>query len=418
MDKKVIINQIWPDWKIKKILESSSYEKIYKASKEQYNITHQSAIKVIQIPESNTEFEMIKDNHDMSNDYNAKSATTTTKRAKSKTILAIVIALALATSTTACYQKTNNKATRSENTVTEIKKIQEKPENTPKAKTKEQIQDSSITKIKEQVIYNENDLIITINDCELDLRKDYIEIPINFTNNSSKNYAIESDTIIINGLYFNEALIAPKDHDDKYTNAGKTIKYSLSINKTMLKTIGIKKIGDITTNINIYSLNKIADEEFSYDYNIDNINIKTSLSSQVEHRYDTSGIIIFDDKEIKIIAKPFSNMIYWGAPIVAFYIENNSDKDIDFLSKEHSVVLDNTSFKDLSFYCQTKAHSKNFASMYFYTFTEDDIENLDMLKDDIKNLDKLKNIKLTLETLDKNQEPIPELGDINIDIEL
>nr|MCR5796728.1 hypothetical protein [Eubacterium sp.] len=168
--------------------------------------------------------------------------------------------------------------------------------------------------IDEQVIYNENDIVITatgIEDSWLGT-----ELKLLIENNSSESITVQARNANVNG-YMVETMMSAD------VAAGKKANDSLTFETSGLKECGIENIATMEFYFHIFD-SETWDE--IVDTNV--IKLDTSIADGYVQNYDDSGDILLDNNGIKIIGKGLSSDSSFFGPGVVLYIENNSDKDV------------------------------------------------------------------------------------------
>lgn len=97
------------------------------------------------------------------------------------------------------------------------------------------------------------------------------------------------------------------------------------------------------------------------------IEIKTSIGVSYTQEFDTSGEVLYDEKDIKIIAKGIEQDSIWGPELVLF-IENNSSDIITIQTRNTSI---NGFMVDPTFSPEIVPGKKEISSM---TFMSSDLE--------------------------------------------
>lgn len=211
------------------------------------------------------------------------------------------------------------------------------------------------TTIKEQVLYNENNIKITAS--ELDINGDMgPEIKLLVENNTSYNLNIFSKNVSVNDFLSN--------FDNSITvSAGEKTDGAIVLKSDILAEAQITTIQKIEF---YFSITDSA--TFSELYASDVITIETSADASFVQKFDDSGTLVHDQKDVRIVAKGVDTQnSIWGMD-VDFYIENNSDQDFILEAKD---VLVNGKKIDHYFSPDPVAGKKMFGIM---SFKEEDLK--------------------------------------------
>lgn len=176
--------------------------------------------------------------------------------------------------------------------------------------------------IEESIIYNEGGIVITVKGFD----KNSIfgpQIKLLVENNSDKNIAVQTRKSSINGymasfLFSCEVAVGKKSND------------TLTIQSSELKDCGITTITDIEFSLHIFcsdDWNTIADSDM--------IHLQTSAASSYVQQYDDSGITMYDENGIKVIAKGIVDKAL--GPALMLYVENNTEHPIAVQSRDTSI---------------------------------------------------------------------------------
>lgn len=175
--------------------------------------------------------------------------------------------------------------------------------------TKE-VDDSDIVEIEEQVIYDENDVKITVTGFDQDQYDVWLSVLLE--NNSGENIEVQTRNETVNSymssFIFSSEVAANKKSKDK-----------IIIDTTYFERCGIEKVKDIE-----FSL-LILNDNFDTIAESEPIHIERHLAEPYEQEYDDSGEVLLDENNIKIVAKDLQTDDY-GRLCQYLYIENNSEK--------------------------------------------------------------------------------------------
>ncbi len=170
--------------------------------------------------------------------------------------------------------------------------------------------------VEKQVIYDENNVKVTVNAGEIEEGLSNVEIPITIENKSNKSVKVNAKQLRINGVtiwhFYTSFGGCIVDANSTSTNA----KFGISPN--ILKISKIKEVGDIEFDLDI----KFSGEDPIIK---ENVKIVTSLSGKVKQEFKASGKTIYDQDGIKLLAKETLDSSAHG-PMLILYFVNNSDK--------------------------------------------------------------------------------------------
>lgn len=176
--------------------------------------------------------------------------------------------------------------------------------------------------IDESVIYDEGGIVITVKGFD----KESIfgpQIKLLVENNSDKNVTVQTQNSSINGYMI--PFIFSCD-----VAAGKKSNDSLTVQSGEMKDSGITTIADIE-----FSLHIFCSDDWETITNSEMIHLQTSAASSYVQQYDDSGFTMYDDNNLKVIAKGIVDKAL--GPALMLYVENNSEQPIAVQSKDTSV---------------------------------------------------------------------------------
>ena len=142
-------------------------------------------------------------------------------------------------------------------------------------------------------------------------------------NNSGGDITVQCRNSSVNG-YMIDTIMSENVSNGKKANA------SITFKKGDLDTCNISTIADIEFNFTAFS----SDTDERYLENT-KINLKTSAASSYEYKFDDSGDLIYDENNIRIIAKGIASKNLRTCIVV--YIENNTDTDWTVQVRDTSV---------------------------------------------------------------------------------
>lgn len=246
-------------------------------------------------------------------------------------------------------------------------------------------------KVEEQVIYDKNDIKVTVTGYKTDgFFGDALQLMIE--NNSSKNIGMSTgDSVAINGIMIGD-LFAIDVASGKKTNE------ELTFLSTDLKAAGIETIKDIEFKLHIYD-----NESYDTIDDSDLITVTTNADKDFKQKIDESGTLAVDEKGVKIFVKKVdSEDSFWGADIYLL-VENNTGKNISVYVEDVSV----NGFMAEPIYASTIRKDK--VAFDSITFLDTDLEE--------QGITKIENIELSFKVVDdKSYSTILKTEPVKIDI--
>lgn len=235
-----------------------------------------------------------------------------------KRFFVIILTLVLVFSLSACFGPKNDTNDKAPGDVTDKNK-----DDADNEKDKSKTEDKEVT-IKEQVIYEGNDIVVTVKGFSTESIFGP-EVKVLIENNSVNNITVQTRKSSVNGLMAETMFSAE-------VAAGKKANDAITFVSSGLKAAGITTIKDIEFSLHIYeteSMDTIVDT--------DSIKLKTSADESFVQKFDDSGSIVYDADGIKVVVKEMnSSESFWGSDIY-FFIDNNSAKDITVQARDVSV---------------------------------------------------------------------------------
>jgi len=219
-------------------------------------------------------------------------------------------------------EKTTKTAEKTTNTDDEASSAEDTQASDTAVKEKEP--ETTDATIKEQVLVDEKDIVITATGLDLD---GWLgpELKLKIENNSDTDVTIQTRAASVNG-YMVESMMSPD------VAAGKKANDSVSFSNTGLEAAGITNIADIEFFFHIFTTD--GWEEF---LDTDLVQVKTSLADNFEYTYDDSGKELYNEKDIRIVAKGISDDDSWFGPGLILFIENSRDKAFTVQARDVSV---------------------------------------------------------------------------------
>lgn len=238
-----------------------------------------------------------------------------------KRLFVIILASVLVLSLPACFRPSNDTNDKAPSNITDKNKDNA---DTEKEKNKTEDKDIKDITIKEQVIYQGNDIVVTVKGFNTESIFGP-EVKVLIENNSAKNITVQTRKSSVNGLMAETMFSAE-------VAAGKKVNDAITFMASELKAAGITTIKDIEFSLHIFeteSMDNIVDTDL--------IKLKTSVDDSFVQKFDDSGFTAYNADGIKVVVKEMnSSESFWGSDIY-FYIENNTAKDITVQARDVSV---------------------------------------------------------------------------------
>lgn len=177
--------------------------------------------------------------------------------------------------------------------------------------------------IEETVLVDESGVKITAKKLETDGFMGP-QLKLLIENNSGKNLTVQARNESVNG-YMITSLISADVADGKKANE------SMTFSGSELEMCGITTIADIEFSFHIFTT-----EDWETYLDTAPISIKTSAAATYEYKFDDSGEVAYEGKDVKVVVKGLSEDTLLG-PSVVVYIENNSNKNVTVQTRDVSV---------------------------------------------------------------------------------
>lgn len=215
--------------------------------------------------------------------------------------------------------------------------------------------------IKEQVLYNKNNVKITAKSIDLDAFAGP-SIKVLIENDSDKNITVQISSAAVNDFMistiFSSDVVAGKKSNDEVT-----------LLSSDLEAAGISTIKDIELIFNIFNTESLDTIDISGI-----THIQTTADPDYVQPVNDSGFVALDKNNVKVVVKKLDDTTsFWGADLYV-YVENNSNKDITIQVRKVSL---NGFMMNPLFSCQLLPGKKAISSI---TFMEDDLKNNDITK--------------------------------------
>jgi len=180
---------------------------------------------------------------------------------------------------------------------------------------------------------------------------------VQIENNTSKNVTVQLRDSSVNGVMADTIFSSD-------VAAGMKANEEITVVQSDLDIAGIEVIKDFEFKFHVFDAQTL-DTVFDSDI----IRITTSADPSYVQEYNSSGIVILDEKGIKVtVQKMSSEDSFWGADVYVF-IENNTEGDITVQGRDVSV---NGFMIDPMFSSDVAAGKKAYDTI---TFLESDLED-------------------------------------------
>lgn len=220
-------------------------------------------------------------------------------------------------------------------------------------------EDTAVT-LDETVIYNENDIKITVTG----LNENGLlgpELNLLIENNSAQNIIVQPDYCLVNGymmhgLMSSDVAVGKKNND------------TLDFSRSTLNECGIDQITDIRLKFTISDGNS-----WMTLYKTDEINLQTSAVGTYTQTYNDSGEVIYDTNGIKVVAKSAGDEFLGKG--VTFYLENNTDQHIVVNGENISVngyMMTDLFYSDLA----PRSHAVDTLTLFDSELTDNSIDTI------------------------------------------
>ena len=180
----------------------------------------------------------------------------------------------------------------------------------------------SIT-VKENIIFNENDIQVTLKSIEYDAIWGY-SLKVNIVNNSTQNITINTENSCVNGFKISTYLGCD-------VAAGKKANDTITFDDSSLALAQIKVIHTIEFVLNIYDSDSYEDICKSGTIKI------TTNTTAVNPEFDNSGVTILDDENARIVIQKLTEKDSWDDYNLIVYFENKGKRELYFDLEDISV---------------------------------------------------------------------------------
>lgn len=203
------------------------------------------------------------------------------------------------------------------------------------------------------------------------------EITFTVSNDSDKNIVVTTRSLSVNGYMLTMSSL--------YTEvaAGKKANDSLTLMESELEQAGIETICDVAFTLHVVDPNTYEDVAES-----GLLTLSTSASGTFTQPDDTSGDVVYDKNDLRVICRGLRKDLIWDGTAV-FYMENNSGRDVTIYAENVSV---NGYMVDVSLYSELRPGTKSVSGMYI----------LDLSDLGIDTIDGIENLEFSLRVIDPN----------------
>ena len=189
-------------------------------------------------------------------------------------------------------------------------------------KVQEKAEDKAGISIGEQVLVEQDGVKITATEYVTDsIWGDGIKLLIE--NNSSTDYTIGCDALIVNDYMITDLFVAK-------IAAGKKANETMYLSSTSLEAAGIENVGRVEMYFHAY------DSNMNYLFKQAYSEIQTSSYGNMDTTPDDSGMELYNENGIKIVGKTVDENSFWGTAIL-LYCENTSGKNVGISVDDMSI---------------------------------------------------------------------------------
>lgn len=220
--------------------------------------------------------------------------------------------------------------------------------------------------VEEQVLFDQDDIKITLKS----LKDDSIfgpSLQVLVENNSEQSIIVQTRDSSVNDLMVETMFSAN-------VAAGKKANDSITFMSSELEQAGISTIQNIEFKFYIFNA-----DTWSEVLESEVITIETSADKSFVQDNDDEGVLVLDEKGIKMVIKKLnSSDSFWGADVYV-YIENNSDQDITIQTRDVSI---NGFMVNPIFSSDIVAGKKTFDTITFFDndLVENEITSIDNME--------------------------------------
>ena len=193
-------------------------------------------------------------------------------------------------------------------------------------------------------------------------------LDIYIENNTQKNLCFQCRNSSING-YMIDAYLSTDGNSMKKANC------HITFEGNELKRCGIDIIADMEFSFHIFNSNNLFDNYL----NSNPIIIRTKNADSYDYSFDDSGVVIYDENNIKIVCKRHFKDTSTLDSKVVFYIENNRSEGITVTSRDFSV---NDFMADGIFSCDVcpGKHAIHYLTIWSSELSKNDIVDVNKIQ--------------------------------------
>ena len=254
--------------------------------------------------------------------------------------------------------------------VVEVSEIKETVDDSGTGEEEESSSFSDVT-IEEQILYEQDDVVISATGISFDDSDMYLELFIE--NNSNEAIIVQTEFSSVNGYTVSSELSSDVAARESMTD-------NIIISTYQLEIAGIDTVSEVE--FYFYITNQVTNESEVAGP----VTITTSAYGSYTQTYDDSGTVLYDANGIRIILKEFENITYsdenmdtlMGRKQQFLYIENNSDQNIYVEAADITVngyPFDDASLSDATFSTYILAGKKKTTFFLFYDY---DLNKMDI----------------------------------------
>ena len=212
-----------------------------------------------------------------------------------------------------------------------------------------------------QILYEDNDLVITTDSIEADYESVYVVLDIQ--NNSEKPLSLVCESSTINGFYIDNGFTVDID-------AGSETIAGMTYSNTALNMCGISEITDIC-----FSLSAFTYEDYEFLFETPIMAIETDLKGSTEQAVNTAGTVIYDSKDFQLIGKGFASDGEDNNVLILMAV-NNMAESVNISLLDGEAEIDGESCTS-SFSKIMPANSKAIFTVYFLDSEGDPISQFE-----------------------------------------
>ncbi len=176
---------------------------------------------------------------------------------------------------------------------------------------------------------------------------------LSIENTNDEEIILTSEYVVINGIMVSGDIVG-------HVDAKSTADAFISFMDDPFAAYGIDTIADIQVIFNL-----LEPETLDPYYTSDVVEIKTSLSGMYEQSYDSSGDIVFEDDNFKVIYQGISDT-HGFDPTLHFYVENNYHKPVAISTSEFYLNDGKCEYSPL-LWCDMLPNTKAYATVTLVT---------------------------------------------------